>query len=152
MIWSDKHGMWMDPDNRTPEQKAKDERIAKEYEDQEKAYAPLKKKFEAGYPPFINVGLGWKKIIFDLVRKLNANKIDWSISQVKEKFGILRFIAGVREVPSAFDVEKKFFDVIRKAEEKSSKTCEYCGNHGKLEDIGGWVKTLCPDCLVARKK
>lgn len=31
MIWSEKHMLWMDPDDRTPERKAKDEAIAAEH-------------------------------------------------------------------------------------------------------------------------
>jgi hypothetical protein len=33
MTWSEKHQMWVDPDTRTPEQKAKDEAIATEIEE-----------------------------------------------------------------------------------------------------------------------
>ena len=30
MVWSDKYGMWLDRDTRTPEQRAEDEAIARE--------------------------------------------------------------------------------------------------------------------------
>ena len=33
MIWSNKFGLWMDPDDRTPEQKARHEKIAQEAEE-----------------------------------------------------------------------------------------------------------------------
>lgn len=32
MIWSEKHKLWMDPDNRSPGRKKKDEEIAREVE------------------------------------------------------------------------------------------------------------------------
>jgi len=42
MTWSEKHGIWMDPDTRSPERKAKDEAIAKSVEaDQERIRAAL---------------------------------------------------------------------------------------------------------------
>lgn len=33
MTWSEKHQMWVDPDTRSPERKAKDEAIAAEIEE-----------------------------------------------------------------------------------------------------------------------
>jgi hypothetical protein len=36
MIWSEARKMWMDKDDRTPEQQRKDEEIAREVEDQMK--------------------------------------------------------------------------------------------------------------------
>jgi ribosome-binding protein aMBF1 (putative translation factor) len=48
MIWSEKYGMWVDPDTRTPERRAKDEAIVKSLEaDQERIRAVLKKAQEA---------------------------------------------------------------------------------------------------------
>lgn len=48
MIWSEKYGMWVDPDTRTPERRAKDEAIVKSLEaDQERVRAVLKKAQEA---------------------------------------------------------------------------------------------------------
>jgi ribosome-binding protein aMBF1 (putative translation factor) len=43
MIWNEKHGIWMDPDTRSPERKLKDEQIAKAVEaDQERIRAALR--------------------------------------------------------------------------------------------------------------
>jgi ribosome-binding protein aMBF1 (putative translation factor) len=43
MIWSETHGMWIDPDKRSPERKAKDEAIVKSLEaDEERIRAVLK--------------------------------------------------------------------------------------------------------------
>lgn len=57
--------------------------------------------------------------------------------QVKEKFGGLRFY-----MTSADD---QIYDLIRKAEEESYSTCEYCGSNGELRDTR-WRRTLCDDC------
>jgi ribosome-binding protein aMBF1 (putative translation factor) len=43
MIWREKHGIWMDPDTRSPERRLKDEQIAKTVEaDQERIRAALR--------------------------------------------------------------------------------------------------------------
>jgi len=58
-------------------------------------------------------------------------------SQVKEKFGTLRFYGN-----NFTDEMDKLVDA---AERKSAKTCEYCGKPGKQRN-GGWVRTLCNTC------
>lgn len=55
-------------------------------------------------------------------------------SQVKEKYGTLRFY-----MSSAND---KMYDMIEDAESKSAVTCEECGQPGELRG-GGWLRTLC---------
>lgn len=56
------------------------------------------------------------------------------ISQVKEKFGSLRFY-----VESATDIQYAYIEF---AESLSSRTCEVCGSPGK-QSYSGWIKTLC---------
>jgi hypothetical protein len=57
--------------------------------------------------------------------------------QVKEKFGALRFY-----VQAGSDA---IFDLIDKAEDESSRTCEMCGEPGELRGVG-WVSTMCDKC------
>jgi hypothetical protein len=62
---------------------------------------------------------------------------DIKASQIKEKFGNLRFyLWGGNET-----IDK----IIEEAEAKSAKTCEVCGKPGKLSGKG-WYSTLCGDC------
>jgi len=79
-----------------------------------------------------------KKRTKDLLR--GAHK--FRVSQVKEKFGTLRFY-----VDSTTD---KIFKFIQKAENKSSKICESCGADADLVSKESWLATLCTDC--ARKE
>ena len=65
-------------------------------------------------------------------------------TQVKEKFGTLRFYADYGE-----DYEDEIEDLIHQAEVRSSKTCEECGQPGVTRP-GGWIKTLCDDCVGKR--
>lgn len=56
-------------------------------------------------------------------------------STVKEKFGTLRFYMWY-----ATDEMDK---LIRAAEAKSARTCEECGQPGKLSNRGNWLSTKC---------
>lgn len=58
-------------------------------------------------------------------------------SQVKEKYGTLRFYltAGTDEM----------YDIIGEATHESAHTCEICGKPGK-ERGEGWIETRCNSC------
>ena len=58
------------------------------------------------------------------------------ISQIKEKFGTLRFYA--------HNCDDRTDAIINFAEYLSAVTCEKCGKPGKL-DTNGWMKTHCED-------
>ena len=47
MTWSDKWGMWLDPDTRSPERKARDEEIARQLETPEEQERIQKKLRDA---------------------------------------------------------------------------------------------------------
>ena len=56
------------------------------------------------------------------------------VRQIKEKFGGLRFY---------YDGGDKHIDgMVRMAEVWAHKSCEECGNPGKVRS-GGWIRTLC---------
>ena len=63
-------------------------------------------------------------------------------SQVKEKFGDLRFY-----MTSATE---EMWTLIHEAEKLAGETCEACGKPGEQRG-GGWVLTLCDDCNDARE-
>lgn len=82
---------------------------------------------------------GW----FDLIWRLSEDldKMDlpesFSILQVKEKFGTLRFYTDGETEESGNRVDE--------AEEESGRTCERCGKPGERRG-GGWIRTLCDKC------
>jgi hypothetical protein len=62
-------------------------------------------------------------------------------TQVKEKFGTLRFY-----MSSYFD---EFFNFIDEAEKKSAMTCEQCGEPGTLDNSTNyWISTECKKCRI----
>jgi hypothetical protein len=91
---------------------------------------------------------GWEPIIRAAAQKLEAinDKIDrpefWiRVSQIKEKFGTLRFYTGSILYEYADEVEA----IINEVETKSETTCEKCGEEGKLRGTG-WLSTECDSC------
>jgi hypothetical protein len=125
------------------------------------AYAPLVDRVEERHRDKIFIytlscGLGWKAIVFKLVDELDMlwNGFQgkkgadcWKILQVKEKFGGLRFYVEFlegsgKEAPDRLEASRKAIDV---AETEASKTCERCGEPGKLNGKG-YIATVCDEC------
>ena len=97
-----------------------------------------------------NVGDGWLPLI-DTLSSILESEIKhmpedirdlFYCSQVKEKFGTLRFYT-THSTP--------FFDgVISMAESMSALICEECGLPGSLRN-GSWIKTKCDSCYAKVK-
>ena len=66
-----------------------------------------------------------------------------SISQIKEKFGGLRFYTSF--------TDDTISGMIRMAESMSYRVCEMCGNPGRSRK-GGWIMTLCDSHAEEREK
>lgn len=90
-------------------------------------------------------GDGWYKLIYDLSKKLEFmilllpedQRKEMRASQVKEKFGGLRFYMTL--------YNKEFEAVISEAAKKSFTICESCGKKGQLIKAG-WLYTSCKKC------
>ena len=82
-------------------------------------------------------GDGWVPLLEKLIGDLNALNEPYTIEQIKEKFGGLRFYyTGLTQEGS---------DLVSRAERDSFKICEVCGDPGELR-AKGWWKTLCFIC------
>jgi hypothetical protein len=94
---------------------------------------------DAVYP--FRCGDGWYHLIYHMAMQLatlEPTDIDLHVTQVKEKFGGLRFYT--RAVLSATSAQR-----IEDAEARSFTLCEACGSPGILQHRGGWYRTRCPD-------
>lgn len=104
---------------------------------------------------------GWQELVRELDTKLAARWPDYTIDQVKEKFGTLRFYANPGLTPPEFPDNEDgdhardtwrtthltpFYALIAEYEDKSSTICEACGKPGKVGDRNYWYSTRCPDC------
>lgn len=96
-------------------------------------------------------GDGWYKLIYDLSKKLEfmilllpeEQRKEMKASQVKEKFGGLRFYMTL--------YNKEFEAVIAEAAKKSFVTCESCGRKGQLIKAG-WLYVSCKKCAKPEHK
>jgi len=87
----------------------------------------------------MSCGNGWFKLLDELSAKLESLNV--IASQVKEKFGGLRFY-----IESCSDeIYNKADNYITEAENKSYEVCEICGKEGELRH-GGWLQTTCDTC------
>ena len=98
-------------------------------------------------------GDGWFDLLKELIEQLKAiledrkTRVDededfpMTVSQVKEKYGMLRFYMSCSTDP----VE----EAIEAAERKSGKTCESCGELGSMRERNRWYMVRCDQCFNA---
>jgi hypothetical protein len=94
-----------------------------------------------------HVGPGWAALVDRAFAALDACGADYSVEQVKEKFGGLRIYYLLYDAPD----DDALHGLIAKIEEESRKTCEECGQPGKARKTGYWWKTVCLACHTARQ-
>ena len=84
---------------------------------------------------FFDCNEGWYPLIQKLIEDLVALGWDKQVTQVKEKFGGLRFYVN--------SCTTEMLDRILEAEKESYSICEDCGEPGELRKDLGWYFTLC---------
>lgn len=99
----------------------------------EAALRSLLARIPDGWGRWIRCGPGWYPILARLEGRLRRTDPDYQVYQIKEKFGTLRFYWTSRNR-----------DVGTEAE--AARTCEQCGNPGRLRKRNGWFRTVCDDC------
>lgn len=90
---------------------------------------------------------GWRFLLGDLLQRIaatltNEEKQDFQVTQVKEKFGTLRFYtyAGNERVDA----------LVESAEHASEITCDVCAGRGRLRN-SGWVSVRCDEHVDYRR-
>jgi len=99
-----------------------------------------------GWGRWISCDRGWYQIIIDVDQQLAALDPNYTVHQVKEKFGGLRYYFAAT---STVDEEKwnKMNEIVRKAEKLADKTCEICGSTEKVKLRNySYIRTLCDKC------
>jgi hypothetical protein len=86
---------------------------------------------------FFDVQVGWYPLIKNLIDELITLGWDKQVTQVKEKFGGLRFY-----INGGSD---EMYNKITEAEKLSHETCELCGKKGELRTKIRWFTTLCDE-------
>lgn len=92
-----------------------------------------------GWP---DVSDGWRDLLqracVRIRAAVQADGGTFKATQIKEKFGTLRFYWDGTLSPEAADQVEEAIDL---AEARSASTCEICGEPGRL--YGGWLTTRC---------
>lgn len=96
----------------------------------------------------LECGDGWYFLIDHLCGLLqwdiDRNKHEQiEASQVKEKFGTLRFYTN--------SADEKQYGMICFAEYLSCYICEKCGSMDNVKQTKGWICSLCPPCMKSYK-
>jgi len=84
---------------------------------------------------FFQCHQGWYPLIQKLIEDIIELGWDKQVTQVKEKFGGLRFYIN--------SASSEVHDRITEAERESYTICEMCGSSGELRQDIGWHRTLC---------
>ncbi len=106
------------------------------------------------------VGAGWWELLEDAFKEITAalNAMPgatFSVAQIKEKFGGLRFYYDMSNESLSDDQYSALRAVIGaavgKAEERADRTCEICGEPGERRSTS-WLMTLCDQHYEIAKK
>jgi DNA-directed RNA polymerase subunit RPC12/RpoP len=95
----------------------------------------------------LEVGLGWHWLVDILCSQLQwdidrNNHEQIEATQVKEKFGTLRFYTN--------GADKTQEGMISLVEFMSTYICEKCGSTENVTQTKGWIATLCKNCMSKR--
>lgn len=96
------------------------------------------------YPAMIAPPYGWIWLVLTLHAELEAILPDYTIAQVKEKVGELRYYIdsyGVGDDDPRIDMAR---NLIAEAERASVRTCQMCGRPGRFQN-SVWHATLCDE-------
>ena len=91
-----------------------------------------------------DVGEGWQPLIQKLHEDLTALDPAYTVEQIKEKFGGLRYYIGFSEDRDE-ETTRQMDALIWAAEEQSVKTCETCGEPGSVRNYRYWLTAACDE-------
>lgn len=101
---------------------------------------PLDKRTEGGWYG-CEAPDGWARIILDADDMLAYIDPDYTILQIKQKFGSLRYYFATSKTGVESDI---MHAIARNAEQASMHVCEDCGRFGEIRGKT-WFRTLCDE-------
>lgn len=90
---------------------------------------------------------GWTKLKLDFYREIKpllikADFLDkFRIFQSKEKYGYWHLYTN--GIPK--EISKEYYEIFKKYENLSEKTCIFCGEEAKMVNFG-WISPICKKC------
>ena len=98
----------------------------------------VKNRIDPTFGRNIDCGEGWHDLISKMHQEILSVDPDYSIYQIKEKFGVLRvYFKATGPV-----LEKQIWPIVQRYERASSLICELTGKPGQLMRKDGLFKTL----------
>jgi hypothetical protein len=96
-------------------------------------------------------GAGWIGLVTTLHFRLRFLVGSYTIYQIKEKFGALRYYCTAEgEIPEGLPDTDVLRETVRRliedAEHRSATICERCGHAGTNATINRWCSTRCGPC------
>jgi hypothetical protein len=111
--------------------------------------ASFPRLFSKPLPWGLEVGDGWIPLIELLCARIDtilneAPAVTFEVTQVKEKFGQLRFYYRLKKADEAMSGAIR--QAVQTAQAASIHCCERCGARGQLINTGAWLRTQCSTC------
>lgn len=95
---------------------------------------------------------GWVPLVEKLIETLHAFPFVIEVTQIKEKFGGLRFYYHIAGEHDKVLVDR-VYSLVDEAEFASMKICQDCGHAGQHRNVGYWMVVMCAACHeIAEKK
>lgn len=115
----------------------------KEYIGSDPDFQNILDRFADNIPATIECGYGWSSLVRECDDVLFAEDPNYTISQIKEKLGGLRFYFN----PTDMKKYSRLSSMIMAIEEKSLETCEECGAEGyrRRQESIGRIYTSCDE-------
>lgn len=115
----------------------------KEYIGSDPEFQNILDRFVEGVPTRIDCGYGWADLIKECDNVLFIEDPNYTISQIKEKFGGLRFYFNTSDMKQY----SRLNSIIMAIEEKSLETCEECSAPGyrRRHSNMGYMYTTCDE-------
>ena len=115
----------------------------REYIEQDPEFQSILDRFADGLPASIDCGYGWAELIRECDSILFAEDPNYTVAQIKEKFGGLRFYFNLTDMDNYSKVSAKIMAI----EEKSFEVCEECGEPGYRRRWrgNGYMYTACDE-------
>lgn len=120
-------------------------------EDHQNVFSNLLKRFK-NYDGYLSIDTwsGWYPLIIKIDYELSKIDPNYTISQIKSKFGQLRFYAQpsnkIKDKQS-----KDFLNTIEIYENLSSFICEKCSYYPVKQNKDSFLETICENCKKERK-
>ena len=84
------------------------------------------------------IGAGWAALVSDMLAEIEAQNIDVTICNIREKWGRLDVLYWTQDA----DIEP----IIDRAEKRAAQTCKLCGNSPRFDHPIDWELCLCKPC------